>query len=314
MKKGPYFGEAPCTGKTKAGNPCTNVAYYSVYSPLTKCQVVRCGVHSKKGHRSELLRDPNAKRKREQALEEHASSVEAKRNKQAKGQITCAKMRMMKPVELRDGFLLVFPNNKHQNRNDGYGCAALSPMRLGPVKHGQEDLPDALTIENYHQFNKVFPIEVDEDDKVLPVFYEKQRAAYLDPVPHRHKYKREEILKMGCVNANTPKFSLHLDADGKERRYTYVDSRFFYCIWYEKLATQTEEFKYLKTMHDKGYNLCIVGYDAYPPTEDLYAHYCDPSRPFGHELVLYSLIVGEKPWRRYYEEHKEKYEPVSFSF
>lgn len=309
----PFFGQSTCTGKTKNGRPCENAAYYSVPSPLTNSRMIRCGVHSKKGKRKELKKDPNAKRKRENELKEHAETVEKKRKTDERGEITCVKMRMMKPVPLREGFLLVFPNNRHQNRVDGFGCASLSPMQLGPVKHGQKGLPDALTIENYHQFNKCFPVEVDEKNDPLPVLYEKQKKAYQDPVPHRHKYKREEILKMGCANANTPLFSIHLDQDGKERRYSYVDSRFFYCVWYEKLATQTDDFKRLKEKFDSGYSLCICGYDAYPPTKDLYDHYCDPSRPFGHELVLYSLLVGEKPWRRYFEENKEKYSPLSFS-
>jgi hypothetical protein len=33
--------------------------------------------------------------------------------------------------------------------------SALSPMKLGPVMHGQKDVPPATSIENYHQFNKV---------------------------------------------------------------------------------------------------------------------------------------------------------------
>ena len=41
-------------------------------------------------------------------------------------------------------------------------------------------------------------------------------------------------------------FSVHLDATGKERHYTYVQSRLFYCAWYEKLAPQQQAFAKLK--------------------------------------------------------------------
>lgn len=289
-----YFGEQPCSGVTKDGSKCVNKAYYK-----TKVGALRCGVHSKQNHRTKLKKNPNAKKIRERELELHAESVQKRRKPNERGDITCYKMRMMKAVPLVDGFLLIFPNRKHENRTDGYGCSSLSPMTLGPVKHGQPGLPDSISIENYHQFNKCFSFE-EKDGKILPVFYEKRKQAYLDPIPHRHKYK------------GVPLFSVHIDANGKERRYTYIESRFFYCIWYEKLAQQTSAFKKLKEQLTNGYNLCICGYDAYAPTKDLYSHYCDPSRPFGHELVLYSLLIGEAPWRRYYQEHKDKYEPLSF--
>ena len=63
--------------------------------------------------------------------------------------------------------------------------------------------------------------------------------------------------------------------------------------------------------------MCICGYDAYQPDPaKLYEHYCDPSRPFGHELVLYTLLSvkdrEDYPWRRYYREHSELYDPLSF--
>jgi hypothetical protein len=59
---------------------------------------------------------------------------------------------MMKNPEHIEGFLKVFPNYKHQNRQDGFGCMKLSPKYLGPVDHGQPDLPPALNIENFHQY------------------------------------------------------------------------------------------------------------------------------------------------------------------
>ena len=297
-----FFGETNCS-------ECTRKAYYETNNEY------RCGLHSKKDNRTKLKKNPKAKERRETELKLHKESVKKQRKLNTPGSITCYKMKMMKSIPLKKGVLNVFPNNKHKNRKDGYGCASLSPMQLGPVKHGQKRLPDAKSIENYHQFNKCFPIE-QEDGEILLKFYKKQRDAYNDPIPHRHKFKSSDIKKMNKEfvngNVNIPMFSIHKDGNGKERRYTYVESRFFYCIWYEKLALEQPHFQKLKQKLEDGYNLCICGYDAYQPTEDLYTHYCDKSRPFGHELVLYSLLIGEKPWRRYYEEHKEKYVPLSF--
>jgi hypothetical protein len=43
----------------------------------------------------------------------------------------------------------------------------------------------------------------------------------------------------------------------------------------------------------------IVGYDAFEPTSPLETHYKDQTRPFGHELVLYSLLKDERPWQAF---------------
>lgn len=53
-------------------------------------------------------------------------------------------------------------------------------------------------------------------------------------------------------------------------------------------------------MLNEGFNLNIVGYDAYQPTKTLEEHYLDDSKPFGHELVLYTLLsTTEYPWVKY---------------
>ena len=54
----------------------------------------------------------------------------------------------------------------------------------------------------------------------------------------------------------------------------------------ERLAKLTPAWERLyKLYHLKKQSLEIFGYDAYPPTgidaDSLYAHYCDPKRPFG---------------------------------
>jgi hypothetical protein len=293
---------------------------------------VLCGVHCKLPARVKLPQNPKAEEIKAEKYKLHKLTVElfAAENRQAKqrGKLTCQKMRMMKPVELQEGYLNVFPNNKHQNRTDGFGCASLSPMQLGPVEHNQPGLPIALTVENYHQFNKCFPNEIDKKGNPLPEFYKRRDAAYADPVPHRHKFNLASLKKMNKdfvtgneSVANAPMFSVHLDHNGNERRYTYVESRFFYCKWYERLARKTEDFKVLKEKLAQGYNLCICGFDAYVPytfsKNYLQYHYEDASKPFGHEMVLYTLLsidnLDEYPWNVFYNNHRELYEPLSFA-
>ena len=175
-------------------------------------------------------------------------------------------------------------------------------MSLGPVKHKQPGVPESFTIENYHQFNKCFVHELDTvENRIKDCFFNARDNAYQDKTPHRHKIK-----------GKIPLFSIHLDATAGIRRYSYVQSRFFYCWWYEKLASVEPAFKFLQTQLAKGINLCICGYDAHEPYENMYKVYCDESKPFGHEMVLYCLLKGVFPWKRYYEEHIEIYDPVSF--
>lgn len=275
-----YYGEINCESKTAKGTECTNKAYWKVGKKYL------CGVHSKNKDRKEL---PKGKKKEPSIDWDNIKELK-------KGKVICSKMKMMKGFDTRKGYLNVFPNYKHQNRKDGFGCSSLSPMSLGPVKHKQEGLPDALNIENYFQSNKKFPCES------MKKFRKKRLEMYEDPIPHRHKYDR----KLG----NIPEYSIFI-INGEERQYTYIQSRYFYCHFYERLAKKTDDYKKLrKYLYEKKYGLNIVGYDAYPITKDLYSHYKDSSKPFGHELVLYCLLTLEKeeyPWRIYYNKHKKLY-------
>lgn len=307
-----YYGETPCeayfkSGKKK-GTRCTNLAYY------TKNGMNLCGVHCK-APREKLLVNPNKRAIEEQKLKEQYKIIKeyAERNKSEhkKGTVTVSKLRMMKKPEDKIGFLKVFPNFKHQHRKDGYGCAALSPKSIGPINHGMKNMPVAKNLENYHQFAKVFPFELDQENNILESSLVCRARGYEDTVPHRHKFSKQ-ILKQN--NATVPKFSCFYGKDGGERRYTYIQCRYFYCHWYEKLVVDLPEFKELLKMRGEGINLQIIGYDGYEPTLSLYEHYLDSSKPFGHEMVLYSLLVlddsKDYPWNIYYEKHKELYEGV----
>lgn len=303
-----FWGEQQC-------QRCSNKAYYCVGGS----NVLLCGVHSRSAQqRTELLKNPNAAQVEEERLRSWQRLVErtAAENRAAgrRGALTCSKLRMMRQPDHVDGVLNVFPNNKHQNRKDGFGCASLSPMRLGPVAHQQPGVPEALSIENYHQFNKVFERETKKEAgivSVLPSFYQLRDRAYRDATPHRHKFEDEKGVG---GNKNVPLFSIHLTAAGQERRYTYLQSRYFYCHQYELLAKQQPDFATLKQMLADGTNLQIVGYDGYPVTRSLWEHYNDTSRPFGHELVLFSLLLlenpAEYPWNRFYALNRALYEDV----
>jgi len=287
-----YYGEQRCSKE-----PCRNKAYYICNGNYL------CGVHSKNKTRVELPhRDKNeALQLKMQRIKDEKLLIENERQQNVlhgrSGNVILSKMYMMKDPEYVKGFLKVFPNYKHQNRIDGYGCMRLSPMYLGPIKHGQPGLPDALNLENFHQANKVFPWEVDENGNPSPIYYENKHKMYLDPKPHRHKF-------MG-KNKNSPVYSIWVDKSGQEHRLNYIESRQFYCNFYERLASAQEDYQRLYQMIREGYNLQICGYDAYPvdPTpKAIEKAYLDPSKPFGHELVLYTMLIlpiETYPWRKY---------------
>lgn len=325
-----YYGSIKCQSLKGADKlPCTNNAYY------LENKKYLCGVHSDKTKRETLPKDKNKKVKKSKMCATHLESVERSKllNKQIKksGDVGCFKMQMMKEVPLREGYLNVFPNNKHQNRTDGFGCSSLSPMRLGPVEHHQfikyvdgsvkksTFLAVSLNIENYHQYNKVYPNEVDETGDPTKEFRERQQCGYEDEVPHRHKFDAKTMAKLRKEikgeNRNAPLYSVHTTLDGIEKRFTYVQSRYFYCKAYEYLAKQTEDYKKLVKMIKEGTNIVICGYDGYEVTKDIYVHYCDSKKAFGHELVLYSLltITEEKdyPWNMYRVNNEKLYDNIA---
>jgi hypothetical protein len=308
-----FHGSVPCQAKKNNGDACTNGAYYKQEN------VYLCGVHSDKKKRNELPHDKDAKKKRLDVINRHNERVREAAEGRQNGELRCYKMKMMKEVPLVDGFMNVFPNNKHQNRLDGIGCAGLSPMQLGPVQHQQPGLPICKNIENYHQFNKVWPNEVDNEKNPLPIFFERQKEAYQDAVPHRHKFdaKQMSLLRkqVDGQNRNQPCYAIVLSLNGEQKRFSYVQSRFFYCKAYEVLAKKTGDFKMLRDLLTNGTNLIICGYDAYPVTMSLYEHYCDPTHPFGHELVLYTLLTIDDPlnypWNIYKQNHLDVYENIA---
>ncbi|AQM73361.1 hypothetical protein B1750_gp380 [Noumeavirus] len=287
----PKYGEIPCQR-----NGCKNKAYWELAEEYV------CGVHSRnKKERVALEKIPLKERKRslEEKLLRHKESVSRAANKnRERGKLGLYRMKMMREVPLQKGWLNVFPNYRHQKRQDGYGCASLSPMSLGPVEHVCPELEPAKNIENFFQGSKIFSEEVDDEKNPSPLFYENRERLFADPVPKRHKYKGKG------KNKNIPLYFLWTDSEGKEHRLDYIESRQTYCNFFERLAKETEDYKILCRMHDKGYNLMFCGYDAHEITGSIEEAYLDPSVPFGHERVLYAMLLlrdtpEEYPWRKH---------------
>ena len=155
--------------------------------------------------------------------------------------------------------------------------------------------------------------------KISAKSLELREKMYADDIPYRHKFNYPGFEgEAPTGNRNIPLFSVFFDGQGIEHRYNYLQCRYFYCHYYEKLVegAKNADFEHLKQCIQMGMNLQIVGYDGYKNgvEKSLWEHYNDTSRPFGHELVLYTLLTVEKredyPWNRFYRENAEIYEGV----
>lgn len=316
-----YYGETNCTALIASGKKkgliCTNGAYFLVASKYL------CGVHSRSySERVELEKNPAAKQNKADDITARQLLVDkmASDNKQAgrPGQLIVTKLAMKKAVEYVEGFLAVFPNIKHGQRADGFGCPNLSPMSLGPVKHFMPNLPVALTIENFHQFSKIYDFEIaaNETKTIFKPEYVKTVATGFVSRPQRHKYSKTIIKENG--GSLIPVYSLFYDRQGHEHRYSYLECRYFYRKMYEKLAEKVTELEELRNMLKNGNNLQIVGYDGYHVDKDLMTCYLDTSKPYGHELVLYTLLTITDPelypWNIYYNQNREIYEGVAIDY
>lgn len=276
-----YKGEHAC-----GAEGCERKAYYLVENDA------RCGHHSTKGERTNMRANPNAQQLKEKAYYAHVMTVieriEFNAPRNVLGAVMVSKMPMIgtqKP-EYIDGYMNVFPNFKHATRPGGWGMATLSPKAMGPVRHHQPGLPIAKNLENFHQFSKKFPGESWKE------FRKSQIEAFEDEVPHRHKPLSQ--------NKNIPECWVWTRSDGVCMQLSYIQCRQFYCNYYERFALDLDEFKKLKLVLELGMNIRLCGYDGYMPERSLMDHYKDPSRPFGHELVLYTMLTEAEekwPWR-----------------
>jgi hypothetical protein len=285
----PFHGEGTCT-------KCNRKAYF------VQGKAAWCGYHSDKPLRGKLKTNPLKGENREAAYQRHLADVhaaaETRFDANVPATVMCSKMTMFQgqtPV-FEPGFLNVFPNFKHQKQYGGFGCKSLSPKDIGPIDHGQPGLPVALNLENFHQFSKQFPGETDSD------FRQAQVDAFNDPIPHRHK----PTASAGPgKNKNIPRHWVWIRPETKERVvFGYKECRQFYCNYYERAVRELPDYKTLLSKLHAGVNLRICGFDGYMPDKSLEEHYLDESRPFGHELVLYTMLVHENdpaqwPWRKH---------------
>jgi len=274
-----YFCSAVYKSGPKKGQQCTNL-------PSLELDGERfCKVHCKDPDATPVKKNPNRAVDLVKMREEEIASVtETNLDRGLPGSVVTSKLLMMK-VPHKTGYLTVFPNYKHGERSDGLGMPTLSPMSLGPIEHGQEDMVPAKNLENFWQGSKKYP------DQTMEEFNSQRTKMFLDPIPHRHNDQRKNVKPEGWYY--------------KGRLYTYLEARYFYCTLYEKLAKSqsTQALNNLNRLLRKGTNINIVGYDSVTCNElnrdVLLELYTDDRIRFGHEMCLACLLVLDEieyPW------------------
>lgn len=299
-----FYGEHKCDSLLQNGNACKNLAYFKIDDKLL------CGVHSRSNkNRIQLEKNPNSKQIK---LNEKQSLLKLAKEWDGGKRITLTHLKMMKQVTRERGSYGIYPNFKHGNKSiDEIGLPTLSPKYGWCPKHKMKmivdgklvKVPQAFNIENFHQGSKVFLKEG---------CYKRREEMFRDEIPWRHQFDKYPELKIGS-NKNIPLYSIFSDSKGNEKRFSYLECRYFYCSQYENMCSQNTDFQKLKEMYDGGAWLQIIGYDAYQPNgfdkESLWDAYNDTSKPFGHELVLATLLAIKKPknypWNRFW--NKERY-------
>ena len=287
-----FYGEKNCEQTN-----CSNKAYF-IYEKRHLC-----GVHSKKysKQRTPLPKRPKAEilKLKNETIQKQKDEIEQARLENVRlnkhGKVSGHQMRMMKSPNYQRGFLNVFPNFKHQLRSDGFGCSSLSPMSLGPLLLNGKMLSNNL--ENFHQGSKCFSHECDALGEPSEVFFKNQSQFFNDSKPHRHKFK----------SSDKPLFFVWRDetSEKKIHKLNYFESRQFYCNFYERLASETEDFKKLKVLVENGTNVQICGYDSreIANNKQLESEYLNTKKPFGHELCLMHMLLTPTPsdyvWRKF---------------
>ena len=312
-----YYGEVACERQG-----CKRLATYCV--PGEKRAV--CVSHADAQLRKKLPKNPNADnlviadaQRRRAVCDERAALNEAAGRP---GTLRCRKKPWRRQQDLvPEDTMHIEPNDKalQENANGVIGMCALSPKRLGPVAFGGK-MGTALKHEDSYQQRKVYASEMDPKGELLRVledgtecrmpltkYWANLERTFAEGRAQRHKDASMVGVPKGGKRL-TPAYSLWVNpTTGKHYAHTYIESRFIYCHHYARLATPKRAFQLLKRNLARGYDICLWGYDGQMLDIDLAAttqreivhllteRYLDPSRNFGHELVLMCMLAIKDP-------------------
>lgn len=156
----------------------------------------------------------------------------------SKSQIILQRMLFRRSLSYPDGYVPIFPNRRHQNRKDGFGCSSLFPMAMPDthslkIKVGKQ-IWEATCLENFWQGAKVFDKDIDEKEELTEDYYKMRNSVWSSETPCRHKYDPK---KSKCL------YFPWCDEDGKKIKLDYIEAGEIYCRIYEKFALKTADYK-----------------------------------------------------------------------
>jgi len=237
------------------------------------------------------------------------------KKKQKKGTIKVRKIYSFKNIPLTLGYINVIPNYNNKYLNAIFSYISLSPGKMGPVHHNMPNLPPAVNLENFWNFSKVWNFELDLEtdmNELQPTFFQKRIQGYQSQKRISSKYTLDELKAFDA--SSKPDCAIYYDKYGQPIKYDYIQSRYFYCHYYQQLVSYVREFNLLKKKLQMGYNMIIHGYNSYTPSDNYYQMYTDPTKPFKHEMILYIMLnepnPEKYPWNIYYKIHRKIYQDV----
>jgi hypothetical protein len=276
-----YRGQEQCQQVLKNGKQCSHMSKFSVGTS------VFCNGHSKDNiNRLTLPKDRRGQEKRELAAHHQTQAAKKRARVNKEGSVVLCK----KTDKLLPEHLLVLP---FRTKLLGHLCESLCPKKMGPVRHGEYMVPAANTLHAYTIFSSV-----SHSDQTCECGRDWKHNA---PKPD---HQSERVKAFRAPKPSTKKLGTYAEFNG--RHYDAVEARWFFCHWYERLASFNAEFLNLKRMLANGMLLQIV--TSRVPTKSVYEHYIDKRVRIDQGFVLYCMLIGERPWNVYRERHLSVYE------
>jgi hypothetical protein len=164
-------------------------------------------------------------------------------------------------------------------------------------------------LENFWQASKLYPQQeycvLNTHERCHDYCFRKYQVAMFT----NHLAERHNRYAKGNGGAKvTPRGWVYTYPNGEARLFSYLESRQFYCNYYQRLAQETTDYARLVELTQSGMPICIAGYDgkvirgglsAEEMGQELMTYYLDPAAPFGHELCLVAMLTlprEQLPW------------------
>ena len=180
---------------------------------------------------------------------------------------------------------------------------ALDSMELGPVYTGEKRFPLCLRLQNFYEFSKVFPCDLEEDGSCGQKYWNSKHIGYNDPIARPYKYKK------GMIPLHSTLYDGNLGIN-----YGPITQRDFLSEHYEYLARLRPEYNLFLKYIQKS-NIDLKGYQMddnddviwKDPNADsiedwLDEKFNDPLYAYHYEFILLTMVfldmgyIAKRPW------------------